>query len=122
MSGPIASNVIGWRCAVCGTEVDIDAPLPWRCPEATAADRHHVLQIRRRTVSLSMLDDPNPFVAYGAELAWQAFALCNGLTAEGCQALVRQFDERVASVDSTRTGFRETPFARADALSDALGF
>ena len=28
----------GWSCAVCGTHVDIAAPLVWRCPRATDAD------------------------------------------------------------------------------------
>jgi len=111
------SNVVGFRCAVCGTEVDIGTPEPWRCPRATDEDRHHVLQIVRRPGPLQIVDDPNPFVAFGAELAWQAFALDRGMTVDATAALVRQLDERVAAVAGT--GFRVTPFGRA-ALSRAL--
>ena len=35
--------IVGWRCAVCGTTVDIATPYPFTCPRATPADRHHVL-------------------------------------------------------------------------------
>ncbi len=38
-------RVTGWRCAVCAAEVDIATSFPWRCPNATADDRRHVLQI-----------------------------------------------------------------------------
>jgi threonine synthase len=122
VTGVVASSLVGWRCPVCGATLDIATPLPWRCPNASAVDRHHVLQLARRGEGVCRLDDPNPFVAYGAELAWQAFALCNGLTKDGCHVLTRQLDERVATVDGTASGFRPTPFARADALSTALGF
>ena len=83
-------------------------------------DRHHVLHIVRRLAPLRPLDDADPFIAFGAELAWQAFALANGLTEDGTRALVNQVGERIAAVDGA--GFTVTPFARADALSDALGF
>jgi threonine dehydratase len=114
------SNAIGWRCATCGAELAIAQACPWRCPNATATDRHHVLEIVRRLAPLRPSEDPNPFVAFNRELAWQAFAMANGMTPEACVVLVRQLDERVASVAGT--GFRVTPFARSDALSDALGF
>ena len=114
------SNAVGWRCATCGAEVGIAQPCPWRCPNATPTDRHHVLHLVRRAAPLRRSDDPNPFVAFGLELGWQGFALANGMTPEACTALVRQLDERVSAVAGT--GFRVTPFARADALSDALGF
>jgi threonine synthase len=114
------TNVLGFRCAVCGAEVDIGTPSPWRCPKATDDDRHHVLEIVRRPAPLRPVTDPHPFVAYGPELAWQAFALDRGMTAEAAAALVRQVDERVAAVAGV--GFSVTPFARADALSELLGF
>jgi threonine synthase len=116
------TNVLGFRCAVCGTEVDIATPSPWRCPKATDDDRHHVLHLVRRSGPLCWVDDPQPFVAFGPELAWQAFALARGMTVDAATALVRQVDERVAAVSGSATGFRVTPFARADGLSDALGF
>ena len=42
------------------------------------------------------------------------------MTVDAAHALVRQIDARVAAVDGT--GFRTTPFTRADALSADLGF
>ena len=44
----------------------------------------------------------------------------DGMTVDAAAALVRQLDERVTAVGGA--GFVVTPFARADALSDALGF
>ena len=79
-----------------------------------------MLQIVRGLAPLRPADDPDPFVAFGAELAWQAFALAHGMTEEATRALVRQVGERVAAVDGK--GFRVTPFERADVLSRALGF
>lgn len=61
------------------------------------------------------VDDPNPFVRYGARLAGMAM-----LAGVRRAALVRRFDADVASVDGR--GFTVTPLARADALSGALGF
>ena len=113
-------NVVGFRCAVCAATVDVATPMPWRCPRAIGGDRHHVLQIVRRMAPLRPTDDPNPFVSYDVELAWAAFAEANGMTADARIALVRELDEAVSVVDGT--GFRVTPFARSDALSDELGF
>jgi threonine synthase len=113
-------NVVGFQCAVCGATVDVATPLPWRCPRAVGGDRHHVLQIVRRMAPLRPTDDPNPFVSYDTELAWAAFAEAHGMTADARAALVREVDDAVRDVDGT--GFRVTPFARSDELSDALGF
>ena len=85
-----------------------------------ARDRHHVLQVVRRMAPLRPTDDPNPFVAYDAELAWAAFAEANGMTADAsdrARARARRGGRRVDGA-----GFRVTPFARSDALSDELGF
>jgi threonine dehydratase len=113
-------NITGWRCAVCGTEQGIDTPLPWRCPRASGADRHHVLQAVGSTLPVAAGDDPNPFVAFDQGLAWAAFAAAHGMDVDARLALVRRLDAEVAAVAGT--GFRATPFARHDALSDALGF
>jgi threonine dehydratase len=113
-------NVVGFRCAVCAATVDVATPLPWRCPNAVGADRHHVLQILRRMAPLREGGDPNPFVRYDIELAWAAFAEAHGMTADARTALVRELDDAVSEVDGT--GFRVTPFARSAELSDALGF
>jgi threonine dehydratase len=113
-------NVVGFRCAVCGTTVDVATPLPWRCPNGRGGDRHHVLHLLRRMAPLRPSEDPNPFVAYDSELAWAAFAEAHGMTAEARAALVRELDAAVGRVAGT--GFVVTPFTRSERLSDELGF
>jgi threonine synthase len=117
MEWPLAS---GWSCAVCGANVDIAEPLRWRCPNATDADRHHALQLVQGLAPLRGTGDPNPFVAFRPYLAWDSFAAANGMTEDARTALVRQVDADTASIAGI--GLHVTPFERADALSDALGF
>ena len=117
MDRPIAA---GWTCAVCGARVDIAAPFVWRCPNASETDRHHALQIVQGIAPLRGGPDLNPFVAFRRYLAWDGFAAAAGLTEEARTAMVRQLDADIAAVAGT--GFHATPFERADALSDALGF
>ena len=105
------SGVVGWRCAVCGTTVDVATPYPFTCPRATADDRHHVLHPLEVGPQPASLEDPNPFVAYGPRLAWWAFARANGMTEQACIALTHD----VAS------GFTVTPFERSEPLSAELG-
>lgn len=113
--------ITGYRCAVCAAFVPIDTVGPWRCPNATATDRAHVLRIVTDGGRLPPVDvDPNPFVAYRARMAWFRFATAGGMTDADTVTLVREVDAAVAAVDGT--GFRVTPAARADALSDAFGF
>ena len=67
--------IVGWRCAVCGTTVDVATPYPFTCPRATPTDRApRAAPARRRRRAAGRCDDPNPFVAYGPRLAWWAFA------------------------------------------------
>ncbi len=113
-------SVTGWRCAVCGATLPIAAPFSWRCPNSTAADHRHVLQIVSSGPVAPAVDDPNSFVAFRHRLAWDAFAAANGMDDAARVAMVREADALVAKVAGT--GFVFTPFARADALSDALGF
>lgn len=110
----------GWRCLVCGAMVDIAQPLAWRCPNAAGNDRHHELQLVQASVPLQARDDANPFVAFRPYLAWDSYASALGITVDARDAMVRDLDDRVAAVAGT--GFVVTPFQRADALSDALGF
>ena len=117
MDLPLAA---GWVCAVCGARVDIAEPLSWRCPNATAADRHHSMQLVQAISPLRGGDDPNPFVAFRSYLAWDSFAAAHGVTHEARTAMVRQVDADIAAVAGT--GFHPTPFERADELSDSLGF
>ena len=112
------TGVAGFRCAVCGAIVDVATPLSWRCPNATAADRHHALQVvGARAVPL--VDDANPFISFRRALAWDAFAAAAGMTELARVALIEETDAAVAAVAGT--GFRWTPFGRSDGLSDALG-
>ncbi|MFT3855586.1 MAG: PLP-dependent lyase/thiolase [Ilumatobacteraceae bacterium] len=106
------------RCAACGVHVDIAAPLSWACPNATAADRHHALQLvdgPAAPASPRRADGgPGPFGRFRSRLAWDSFASANGMTDAARAALVASLDAPL--------GFSITPFGRADALSDALGF
>ena len=117
MDKPLAA---GWVCAVCGAHVDIAVPFSWRCPNSSAADRHHALQLVQAIAPLRGDDDSNPFVAFRSYLAWDGFAAANGMTEEARTAVVRQVDADVATVAGT--SFHVTPFERADALSEELGF
>lgn len=111
-------------CAACGAQPAATDPYPFRCPNSgRGGDADHVL---RRRLDLSSLrfpvDDPepNPFVRYRRLLHAYHVALAAGLDDDGFCALVRELDRQVAAVAGH--GFVVTPFARADALSDRLGF
>lgn len=118
---------VGYRCRVCGAEVDAGEPAPWRCPAATAQDRRHVLALvsgldaptDQAEGTAAIAGEPNPFIAYGSRLAWHRFALERGMDADACDQLVRDTDDAVEAVAAT--GFRVTPFERSAGLSDALG-
>ena len=105
---------------MCGTHVDIAAPLVWRCPRATDSDPHHALQLVQGTTPLRATDDANPFVAFQPYLAWDSFGAANGMTEAARTSMIRQLDIDIAGVAGT--GFHVTPFDRADSLSEALGF
>lgn len=103
--------IAGYRCAVCSTFVDVSTALPWRCPNASAADPYHVLHLVESGQRACDIDDPNPFVRYGRRLAWWAFAGANGM----------DDDERVALTREVAGGFVVTPFERSARLSSELG-
>ena len=110
-------------CAGCGAEPARDDPFPFACPNAGRGDDvDHVL---RRELDLAAVEFPagggeaNPFVRYRGLLHAYHVAREGGISDEEFVALVRTLDERVAAVDGH--GFRVTPFARADKLSDELG-
>ena len=115
--GPLTA---GWICSVCGAQVDIAAPLAWRCPGAVDGDRHHALRLVQSIAPLRSSGEDNPFLGFRRYLAWDGFAAAHGLTEEARAATVADLDAKVAAVAGT--GFVTTPFERADALSDALGF
>ena len=118
--------VTGWRCATCGAEVPVNEPLVFRCPNATADDPRHVLQIvsgprsARPERHQNTLSAPsvNPFITEDHNLAWAAFAAANGLDEARRNELVEELDTAIRAVDGV--GFVATPFARSDALSAAL--
>ena len=105
---------------MCGARVDIATAFAWRCPNASETDRHHALQLVQVIAPLRGTTDDNPFVAFRPYLAWDGFAAAAGMTDAARTAMVRQLDADIAAVAGI--GFHTTPFERADALSDALGF
>lgn len=105
-------------CAGCGASPDADEPYPFLCPNAGTGDVDHVLrrELDHSEVSWPLEADPNPFVRYRGLLHAHALGLPDAAFVE----LVRRLDRELARVDGH--GFVETPFARADALSERLGF
>jgi len=129
--------VTGWRCLVCAATVDIATPFPWRCPNSTSSDRHHVLAITNgeeagaespgdvfvgHDTPPNDVPDPhaNPFVSNDSQLAWAAYADANGIDAAERRTIAESLDDAVSRVAGV--GFVPTPFGRSDALSEALGF
>jgi threonine synthase len=106
-------------CAGCGASPAPADPYPFRCPNACRDDADHLLrrELDPAAVAFPARDpEPSPFLRFRTLL----HAYHEGLTDPEFCALVRELDDRVAVVDGH--GFVSTPFARADALSDALGF
>ena len=106
-------------CRGCGAEPSSSAPFPFRCPNACRDDDvDHVLRCQLDEGARFPLDDlqPNPFLLYRQLL--HVFRL--GLPDEQLCAVVRRVDAAVAAIDGH--GFTVTPFARADELSERLGF
>lgn len=112
--------VTALRCAVCATVVDIGTPLSFTCPNATVNDRHHVLQFVSDVVPFRPIDDVNPFIAFRHYLAVDAFGAAIGLSDSDREQIIRELN--LALLVTAGKGFARTPIARADALSDALGF
>lgn len=96
----------GWRCAVCGTTVDVATPYPFTCPRSSPTDRRHVLHpvVEPAAEDAGPVDDPNPLVAYGPRMAWWAFGTAHGMSEAALVDLARDVG----------TGFEVTPFASHD--------
>lgn len=110
-------------CAGCGWRLPDGAPVVLRCPVAVPGDDvDHVLERRLDPTQLCFPagGEPEPFVRYRTLLHAYHAALWAGRTDAEFVALIEALDAAVARVDGR--GFRETPFARSDALSDRLGF
>lgn len=110
--------IVGYRCAVCGYLVDIRTPWAWRCPKSSIADRRHVLRLMGVHRRPSAAD--HPLLLGGENLAWLSFARAHQMSNAAIDQLVGEIDDAVCEVSGSR--FEVTPFRRADALSDALGF
>ncbi len=120
---PAASS--HWHCLVCGADRPIDDPTPWRCPVSTRTDRHHVL--RAELDGWSRAPAPgwtaraeNPYGANDGRMAWSAVAAARGLDDDGRRRLVADVDRGLLADGGV--GFRPTPLARSEVLSDALEF
>lgn len=115
-------------CAACGYRVPAGEPFPFRCPRGGEGDdTDHVLQrvLEPEAVAggAALFDaaEPNPFLRYRELLcSWHA-ARAGGMDEGAFAELVAGLDRAVAAVDGREVGFRETPFAPADALGEALG-
>ncbi len=116
----MSTAVTGLTCSVCGAYVDISTPFSWKCPNATDADRKHVLRFDVPIDVFRPTDDINPFIAYRAYLAVDSFGASIGLDDAMRESIIRELDDAVKTIDGV--GFTRTPMLRADALSDALGF
>jgi threonine synthase len=106
-------------CGGCGASPAPGDPYPFRCPNAGRDDTDHVLrrELDPAAVAFPHSDpEPNPFLRYRELL----HAYHQGLTEQEFQGIAARLDRRVAEVDGH--GFVETPFARADGLSEQLGF
>ena len=112
--------VTGLTCSVCGARVPVSQALTWRCPNSTSDDRRHVLSFDTEIAPFRPTRDVNPFLAYRSSLAVDAFGAAIGIADADRAAIIADLDAAVAAVEGH--GFLRTPIARADALSDALGF
>jgi threonine synthase len=110
-------------CSGCGRRLPDGAPVALRCPEARDGDDiDHVLVRHLDPVELAFPggDEPATFVRHRTLLhAYHAQRALGRPDAE-VVAWIERLDAAVEEVDGR--GFRETPFARSDALSDLLGF
>lgn len=119
----MSSGATHMICSACGTESDAVDELPFRCPAAVDGDDiDHVLckVLDSSGVQLVREGSENPFERYRELLHSYQHARQYGLRDDEWEELVRGLDEQVRAVDGA--GFRRTPFARNDELSEALGF
>ena len=110
-------------CAGCGWRLPDGEPATLGCPEARAGDDvDHVLvrHLDPTRVSFPAGDEAPVFVRYRTLLHAYHAQRALGRSDADVVAEIERLDDAVATVDGR--GFRETPFARSDALSDLLGF
>ncbi len=111
-----------FACAGCGYRPPAGTPIPLVCPATRPDDGiDHVLvrHLDPAAGPFAVDADPDPFLAYRRLFhSWHA-ALADGWTDAAYVALVERLEAAVAAVDGH--GFRVTPFARSEALSETLG-
>ena len=110
-------------CAGCGRRIPDGAPVVLRCPEARDGDDvDHVLvrHLDPGRLAFPAGDEPATFVRHRTLLHAYHAQRALGLPDAEVVARIERLDAAVAEVDGR--GFRETPFARSDALSDLLSF
>ncbi|MGH2570361.1 MAG: hypothetical protein ACRDGR_04005, partial [bacterium] len=113
-----------FECAGCGAIIDDEDRPAFRCPaQRRGDDVDHVLARRLDLDAVRFPRDApgaNPFLAYRDLFHVRHFARAHGIPDGEIDAIVGELDAKVAAVDGR--GFRETPFARSEPLSRALGF
>jgi threonine synthase len=114
-------------CSGCGHRVPDEAPLAFACPAARPGDDVDHVLVRELDPAAAAAgafgDDPastNPYVRWRTRFHAYHRARALGWSDAEYVGLVGRLDSAVAMVDGH--GFGITPFARSDALSDALGF
>jgi threonine dehydratase len=108
-------------CAGCGYVAPPSDPFPFRCPSAGTDDVDHVMarELDPSHVSFPDPGDPNPFIRYRELFHAYHFGRSAGMSDEDLVHVVEQLDKAVAAVDGH--GFVQTPLARNEALSRAVG-
>lgn len=114
-----------WACAVCGAHRPIEERQPWRCPNATGADRRHVLHPTFEDWSSDpapawTADGINPYVANDGRMTWAGVAAARGVGTTERRALIERLDESLLAFGDP--AFVPTPLERSSSISDELGF
>ncbi len=113
---------VSFVCHGCGTVVDAALALPFRCPQAGAADDdidHLLAPIVDEQVAFPSGGEDNPFLRYRALLSPYRLARAWGLSDAAWEEIEGELDRALIAVDGR--GFRRTPLSRQPALAKAAG-
>jgi threonine synthase len=109
-----------FRCHGCGVTVDAARALPFRCPNADAADDvDHVLVAEPPEAAFPSGGEQNPFLRYRTLLSSYRLARAAGLSDTAWSEIVEELDVGLIAVDGR--GFRVTPMTEQKRLAAALG-
>ena len=109
-----------FRCHGCGVTVDAARALPFRCPNADAADDvDHVLVAEPPEAAFPSGGEQNPFLRYRTLLSSYRLARATGLSDTAWSEIVEELDVGLIAVDGR--GFRVTPMTEQKRLAAALG-